>query len=435
MNRATRLFNAAVRSPVLWGSVGAVGFYSLHRGGVIAGEQVNRYFAGHPVNYIETVTFFVGLAALVIKALDLVGEWQALDLVSLEPRPERGQEIEEAPRLAASLDELPATARQGLLARRLRGALEFVTRHRSAAGIEDELKELADADAATAHASYALVRIVIWAIPILGFLGTVIGITMAIAQLSPEALENSLPQVTHGLGVAFDTTALALALSMVLMFLQYGCDRFERRLLNRVQDQALAELGGRFDNFGPGGAAHVAEVRRMSEIVLRTSQQAVERQSQLWQATIEAAQGRWHEAATHTQAQLEQALGTALAQSLAAHAEAVSRSHRDTEERNRRHWSEVQGALGELTRALVAQQSELTRQGQVLLEVVSATGQVAQLETALNRNLESLAGSQQFEETLHSLAAAVHLLTARLGQPAAPAVRVSGSRRGETKAA
>ena len=54
-------------------------------------------------------------------------------------------------------------------------------------------------------------RLIVWAIPILGFLGTVIGITMALNAIDPKAVEESMMQVTTGLGVKFDTTALALA--------------------------------------------------------------------------------------------------------------------------------------------------------------------------------------------------------------------------------
>jgi hypothetical protein len=53
--------------------------------------------------------------------------------------------------------------------------------------------------------------------------------------------------------------------------------------------------------------------------------------------------------------------------------------------------------------------------------VVDATGQVTRLEDTLNRNLAALGGSQNFEETVQSLAAVIHLLNARLGQSGAPA--------------
>ena len=64
-----------------------------------------------------------------------------------------------------------------------------------------------------------------------------------------------------------------------------------------------------------------------------------------------------------------------------------------------------------------AQQKELIRQGELMLQVVQATGQVITLEKSLNDNLKALAGAKNFEDTVMSLSAAIHLLSTRLGGP------------------
>ena len=48
-------------------------------------------------------------------------------------------------------------------------------------------------------------------------------------------------------------------------------------------------------------------------------------------------------------------------------------------------------------------------------QAIDATGRVTQLQDALNSNLNALAGSKNFEDTVMSLAAAIHLLNSRLG--------------------
>ena len=118
-------------------------------------------------------------------------------------------------------------------------------------------------------AAYSMVRIIIWAIPILGLLGTVIGITIAVANLNPETLEESMTKVTHGLGVAFDHTATALSLTMLLMFAKAGVERVEDSLLARVDERVSHELVGRFQRTGDGDdpnvfrhSAHVQPGRR-----------------------------------------------------------------------------------------------------------------------------------------------------------------------------
>ena len=147
--------------------------------------------------------------------------------------PEGGQEPEAAVELLQHVQE--RRDENSYLVRRVRETLDLVRRTGSAEGIEDHLKYLSELDASRAAQSYGLVRFVVWAIPIMGFLGTVIGITVAIASLSPTQLDD-ITGVVSGLGTAFDTTASALALSMVLMFLQFLVDRLEQSLLGKVDE-------------------------------------------------------------------------------------------------------------------------------------------------------------------------------------------------------
>ena len=118
------------------------------------------------------------------------------------------------------------------------------------------MKYQADMDATRQHESFALVRILIWATPMLGFLGTVIGITQALGDLDPSELANNIQaamdKLLAGLYVAFDTTALALTLSIVLMFFQFLVDRLETELLAAVDIHTKHELQGRFSRVQNG---------------------------------------------------------------------------------------------------------------------------------------------------------------------------------------
>ena len=104
-------------------------------------------------------------------------------------------------------------------------------------------------------------RIVIWATPMLGFLGTVVGITDALGDLGRElgsagaadagnSLNTAMQGLLAGLYVAFDTTAIALCFSIVLMFIQFMLDRAETQMLEAVDERASAELAGRFELVG-----------------------------------------------------------------------------------------------------------------------------------------------------------------------------------------
>jgi biopolymer transport protein ExbB/TolQ len=407
---------AGLKSPFLWGGLASGVFYTLVHVGVLDYEFVRQYFAGHPVEYVATTLFFIGLAVLAIKLVEVSLQSQAID-EPLFPGNQCGKDVnDQCQALIGQLDRLPRRRQHEYLVRRLRDALDFVRRTRSTDAVEDELRYLADLDSHRAHASYGLVRMIIWAIPILGFLGTVIGIALAIGKLSPQALEDSLPEVMAGLTVAFNTTALALGLSMALMFALFLTERKENWLLAQVDRQAEAALSGRFSSRSGAPTGELGTVRAMLENVIHSTERLVERQCELWERTIQLAQERWSKSATEAGSQLKKSLGGAIAESLKVHAKEVAVHEQLFAERNRQHWSEVQQELAANTKALADMRQIASKEAEILGRVVGATDHVAKLEQTLNRNLAALAGSKNFEETVMSLAAAIHLLNSRLSE-------------------
>ena len=112
---------------------------------------------------------------------------------------------------------------------------------------------------------YNMLRYVIWLIPTLGFVGTVLGIAFAMrtagvmfagaslteATIGPEMME----QVTGDLGVAFYTTLLALLQSAVLMFAMHIMQEREEGALNRIGQYSLRNLVNRLHEERRGGGA------------------------------------------------------------------------------------------------------------------------------------------------------------------------------------
>lgn len=414
MSAKSHLVRALGKSPILWGILAALAFYAPFEAGLIQSSFQHRYFAGHPVEYTETVLFFIGLVALGMRAANLAGQYRWLGQPLLPAVPRGGQAPSDCEGLVARLRRLAARRQDDYLVRRLIDGLEFVGRRGAPDGLDEQLKYLSDQDAARMHADYGLMRLVIWAIPILGFLGTVMGITIAIANLAPDALERSLPEVTSGLGVAFDTTALALGLSIVLMFIQYYVDRAENGLLAEVDRRAEAELVGRFDAAPAGTDGQAAALRRLGEQLAETSGQLVERQAELWRASLEAANERWTRMADNAGKHLQSVLTASLAEALKLHARELATAEQLSAEKNRQQWNGVQAALVQAAEAIRSMHDALATKAEVLARAVEAAGQVARLEEALNRNLSALAGAKHFEQTVLSLTAAIHLLNGRL---------------------
>ena len=91
--------------------------------------------------------------------------------------------------------------------------------------------------------SYLLPRYISWAVPILGFIGTVLGISLAAdgirriigSDAGLSSLSSDLSGAIAPLGIAFDTTLIALSLSVVLTLLLSLVQRDEERILAAIE--------------------------------------------------------------------------------------------------------------------------------------------------------------------------------------------------------
>ncbi len=104
--------------------------------------------------------------------------------------------------------------------------------------VDEILRSQAEQDASRVENSYALVSGFVWAIPVLGFIGTVLGLSVAIGgfshvlQSSQEMsqIKTALQGVTGGLATAFETTlqglVAALAIQLLLTFLRKNEEEF-----------------------------------------------------------------------------------------------------------------------------------------------------------------------------------------------------------------
>jgi biopolymer transport protein ExbB/TolQ len=92
---------------------------------------------------------------------------------------------------------------------------------------------------------YNMIRYITWLIPSLGFIGTVIGIMLALNYAGDRANVESpemLYQVTERLGVAFSTTLVALVMAAILVFLQNLIQGREENMLNKSGQYCLDNL-------------------------------------------------------------------------------------------------------------------------------------------------------------------------------------------------
>lgn len=303
MQNLRPLAMAALRHPLPWGALATVLLYVGLDAGLVSDPLVIRYLTGHWAEYVCTTMFLVGAAAAVVKAIDLVDETRAQNGALFEGLPTGDLPLAEVPLFVQRLDAQPARNQRSYLYGRLRAALNYLSRRGSTEKLEDELRSLSDQDAERKHASYGLMRMMLWAMPFVGSLGTVIGIGKAVANLGPDvAWATMIP----GLEMAFDTTALALLWSVVLMLAVFVADHVETRLLATVDTRAAAELVGRFR--GPAmyhGAGPAAGGAGDGTVVVEAMEKMTSKQSEMWQAGLDAATKHWDEQTELLKKQLE----------------------------------------------------------------------------------------------------------------------------------
>ena len=407
--------------PILLGSAAYTAFMLLLTRQVISSELLDRYLTSHPVSYIATAMFFIGVASLLLKTFRITREYMTLRHLTLEADVEVDGFAANAELMKERWESTGESIRaEGhYLFERVRTALGMIERRGSSEGMEDELKYLADLDSERSHQSYALVRILIWATPMLGFLGTVIGISEALGGLNiggAADFDSMMQGLRSSLYVAFDTTALALTLSIGLMFFQFIVDRFEQNLLTQVESQSNEDLLTYFQASSPANDPISRAIERSGKSVLEAVHSLVERQSQLWESALVNAQSQWNNAAIQTATTVHAEFENAVNQSLLEWRKSHVAISEDAEQRWHSRWEQLQIALTDNARQMHAQQSELVRHTEVLNKAVAATAEVLKLEDALNQNLQTLNSAGHFEEAVMSLSATIHLLNNRLNQ-------------------
>ncbi len=327
----------AVLSTVL-GTVVAACFYGIVF--TVPWAPLQRYFLGHPVAVAATVLFWFAMAVLAAKWLGIVAQSNQLGAIRDEDLlppdgenspAERWLQQNDAGHVArrwlAEIARLPSETRNSHLVGRLQELLTRQSQRGTAKHLADDLRELSSRDADAAHDSLGLVRIIVWAIPMLGFLGTVIGITQTLGGLDFADGTAAVQNLKSGLYVAFDTTALGLVLSVVAIFLQFPIERSEQRLLAAIDARVGHLVSGSLpsDETSDNQTALIADLCRGVQAAVAES---LENQAKLWRDTIDEAQSHWQTVHEHNNNQIVEAFEKTLVPALSNHAVSITESSR-----------------------------------------------------------------------------------------------------------
>jgi chemotaxis protein MotA len=95
------------------------------------------------------------------------------------------------------------------------------------------------------ESGHSTIRYAAWALPALGFLGTVWGISSALGVARKVVQEGDISEITSTLGVAFDTTFVALFLSLILMFLYHRLQEKTDLFFSNLEDYIIENFVNR----------------------------------------------------------------------------------------------------------------------------------------------------------------------------------------------
>lgn len=213
----TRLLIGAAIGATVWLLIGRLLLFELLGKVVLKTPDVMYVrFASDPINLGSFVGFAAAIALLLGRAKTTKRERNAFASDLLQGDPQTLILPDDARRMRQRLNSMP-DHKLFLVFRFLSVALQRARANWSTEDVSAALQHEVELAQAKIESQYSMIRYLAWAIPSIGFVGTVVGISKAMAAIGGEG--DALKAASEALGVAFDTTFVALMLSLVLMYL------------------------------------------------------------------------------------------------------------------------------------------------------------------------------------------------------------------------
>lgn len=407
--------------PVCLGLTLYVCMLATIRYGILENETALRYLTGHPISKLSVAMFLIGASSLLMIAFNVFAQFASERNLRFEPLDQndlpgesQADDAQMAVALGKQLLDFPRSVQSHYLWQRLTNSLLYIYRNGSAAGVDEEVKYLAELDLDRQQQRYSLAQILIWATPMLGFLGTVLGISQALGGISvgpDNDFESMMNGLRGSLYVAFDTTALALTLSMVLMFVQFLVDRFESQLLAMVDQRTRSEIFHQFESAANAGTATDEEsIERLGQHLLLATRELMVAQTDIWQKTIQSAEQAWASSLSETNDRVRLNWSESVESTLAQLAKGIDQSVVQADESMSRRWKQWQVMLSDNARLMSQQQQELAAQTNALQSLVGKTENEHAVQDALQGALKAIATTEQLTTAIGGLSQRVEKL-------------------------
>lgn len=215
---------------------------------------VQMFTQRSPVQYVIVLFAFWSLMVLLIKSSKTRLQRTALRVDDLIPmRSDFVLSPATVGHVLGTLRNICDDPSRFILFNRIQRALSNMKNMGQIGDVDHVLQSQAAHDEDVMESSYTLIRGLIWAIPVLGFIGTVQGLSEAIGAFGTalqtegdfEQIRPALFDVTGGLATAFETTYVALVAALIIQLILTMVRKSEEDLLDRCKDYCQRHVLGR----------------------------------------------------------------------------------------------------------------------------------------------------------------------------------------------
>jgi biopolymer transport protein ExbB/TolQ len=202
------------------------------------------------VPYVVMGLFFISMAMIIFKMRDLSRNGRSINNIYIS-RTANLSSSDEIREVRSRITQRSGDLNDTMLGPRIAASLERFQHTHSLKDAEDVLKDEADRAFSSAEASYTLLRVIVWATPIMGFIGTVMGVSQSVGGLSTvlggdvediSQITGALTNVTKELAFSFDTTLIALVATVIIMISMTLIEQAEFGLLDRAEEKAARQV-------------------------------------------------------------------------------------------------------------------------------------------------------------------------------------------------
>jgi biopolymer transport protein ExbB/TolQ len=218
-------------------------------------ELIDMFFHGGAkmrttIPYYTVLLSCWSLAILLVKWQKIDVQRKALSVDILPSDPNFVLTSATARKILETIYEKVDEPRRFLLFDRIERSISNLKNLGNVSDVANGLKSQADNDESYMISTYTVVKGFIWAIPVLGFIGTVVGLSNSVGAFGSvvakgagiEELKASLGDVTSGLATAFETTLIALVAALLVQLFMVFMQHREECFLDECSDYCHKNL-------------------------------------------------------------------------------------------------------------------------------------------------------------------------------------------------